>query len=394
MVVRSWQRRAVGVAAAMVVLAACGGSPAVPAVRIEHPAAEVAVELGVPVEFRGSGSHPSGDPVELTWELGDGTTATGPAPPAHSYRDPGTYLVTLNGRGSDGAAAIPVTRVVRVGASPGGSGNSAMAFGGTGRDDIDRVKIPMRDADDRSTGANVGATDTTIELWLRAEPGANPAAAVECGEGFAWIHGNIVLDRDRFNQGRKYGLSLAGGMLVFGVTNGARESHTVCGGSRVDDGRWHHVAVTRSAATGALRLYVDGRPDGELESGPAGDISYPAGAVPEAACDGGRPCTRSDPFLVIGAEKHDAGPEYPSFRGMVDELRLSTAIRYPGPFDPPQRRFSVDAETAALYHFDEGGGPVVRDEVAAPASPADGVVRVGGNPGGPVWTPSDAPTGA
>jgi hypothetical protein len=386
-------RYAVVVVAAILLAAGCAGPAAeAPAVRIELPAAEAFVEPGAPIELRGDASHPDGSPVELTWDLGDGTTAVGPNPPPHRYQQPGTYVITLIGRDARGAVATPVSRVAQVGARTGSDRNMAIAFGGTGRDDVDRVKIPLRDADNRATGANIGATDFTIELWLRARPGANPAAAVECGENFDWIHGNIVLDRDRFNQGRAHGLSIAGGTLVFGVANEAEQKRTVCGRARVDDDLWHHVAVTRSVATGSVRIYVDGRIDGEVQSGPAGDISYPADAVPEPACDGGRPCTRSDPFLVLGAEKHDAGPEYPSFRGMIDELRLSTAIRYPGPFDPPQQGFAGDADTAALYHFDEGEGSVVRDAMGAPASPSDGVLRVGGDPGGPARVPSDAPT--
>jgi hypothetical protein len=166
----------------------------------------------------------------------------------------------------------------------------------------------------------------------------------------------------------------------------------MCGTSRVDDDRWHHVAVTRSVGTGAVTLFVDGRPEAQTASGPTGDVSYPDGAQPEPSCDGGQPCTRSDPFLVIGAEKHDAGAEYPSFRGLVDELRLSRVLRYTGQFVPPQRRFDPDADTAALYHFDEGEGTVARDAAAAGSTPSDGVLRVGA--AGPTWVPSDAPTGA
>lgn len=375
------------------VAGACGGSSGVPVVRIELPSAERLVEPGAPVELSGSSTHPEGGAVELMWDLGDGTTASGPSPPPHRYLQPGTYVVTLSGRDGQGVTAVPVTRVVQVGAMAGGGENLALSFGGTGRDDIDRVKIALRDVDDRPTGANVGATDFTIETWLRARPGDNPARAVECGGNAFWINGNIVLDRDRFNQGRKYGLSLAGGRVVFGVTGADDESLTVCGDTTVDDDRWHHVAVTRSISTGAIRLYVDGRLDGEAASGPAGDISYPAAARPVAACDGGQPCTRSDPFLVLGAEKHDAGPDYPSFRGRLDELRLSVEIRYAEPFAPPQGRFVADAATAALYHFDEGGGQVVRDAAAGPGSPSDGVVRFGGDPAGPSWVTSEAPTG-
>lgn len=269
-------------------------------------------------------------------------------------------------------------------------GNFALFFGGTGRDDIDRVKIPV----DPPTPADIGATDMTIELWLRAEPGDNPAAAAPCGERDAWINGHVVIDRDRFYQGRKFGLSIAGGVLVFGLTGDGENSDdapfgSLCGKTAIDDGQWHHVAVTRSAGSGEIALYVDGERDG-VTAGPTGDVSYPDGAVPLSECDGGRPCTRSDPFLVIGAEKHDADPNYPSFRGTVDEVRLSTEIRYTGPFDPPGR-FTPDAATAALYHFDEGAGTVAASD---PSSAADGELRVGGEGPGPAWVASTAPTGS
>ena len=37
---------------------------------------------------------------------------------------------------------------------------------------------------------------------------------------------------------------------------------------------------------------------------------------------------QNDPYLVLGAEKHDAGSDYPSFHGWLDELRVSNVVRY------------------------------------------------------------------
>jgi hypothetical protein len=275
-------------------------------------------------------------------------------------------------------------------AAPSANGNYALQFGGTGRSDLDRVKIPVDDpTGQRRYGADIGATDMTIELWLRARPGDNTSGPAECGGKDAWIYGNIVLDRDRFDQGRKFGLSMAGGQIVFGVTGDDLTAASLCSTSKVDDDRWHHVAVTRAVATGAVTLYVDGRQEAEV-AGPPGEVSYPDGATPLSKC-ADKPCTWSDPFLVIGAEKHDAGSEFPSFRGAVDELRLSTALRYGGSFVPPTKRFSPDPQTAALYHFDEGRGEVLSDTAAAEGDPSNGVLRV--STAGPVWVPSDAPTG-
>lgn len=369
-----------------------------PIVRIHEPDTPLQVAPGAAVRFTGAvddPDHRGPDAPTLRWDYGDGTSAQGPAPPAHRYAAAGSYLVTLSAQDPAGASATPSVRLVRVG-DPGPSGaNLALSFGGTGSGDVDRVKIPLDDPGGTRTSfaADIGATDTTIELWLRADPGANRAEPAGCGDT-TWIYGNIVLDRDRYALGRSFGLSLLGGVPVFGIVGAEGTGQaTVCGVSRVDDGRWHHVAVTREQATGALALFVDGAREGGVASGPAGDVSYPDGALPLPECPGGLPCTISDPYLVIGAEKHDVGPEFPAFRGQVDELRLSTTVRYPAPFTPPTSRFGPDGHTAALYHFDEGEGPIVTDSASGPGAPVHGIVRRGGRPAGPGWVPSDAPTG-
>jgi hypothetical protein len=48
------------------------------------------------------------------------------------------------------------------------------------------------------------------------------------------------------------------------------------------------------------------------------------------------------------------------FQGDVDEVRVSSHERYQGNFTPPAR-FEPDADTLALYHFDEGQGEVLKD---------------------------------
>ncbi len=48
------------------------------------------------------------------------------------------------------------------------------------------------------------------------------------------------------------------------------------------------------------------------------------------------------------------------FRGVIDEVRFSKVPRYEQNFTP-QRRLDTDADTLALYHFDEGSGDILRD---------------------------------
>ncbi|MCA9664666.1 MAG: LamG domain-containing protein, partial [Myxococcales bacterium] len=274
------------------------------------------------------------------------------------------------------------------------SAQTSLRFYGNGTGDIDRVKIRIDDPSNAQPGppADVGATDFTIELWLRGRLADNSAGAISCGSNINWINGNIVLDRDRYNQGRKYGLSLGAGRLAFGVTDLSQSSRTLCSSASVLDDRWHHVALQRRRADGQMWLYVDGKLEAQ-SAGPPGDISYPDDGTPGNYCGG--PCTGSDPFLVIGAEKHDAGSAYPSFSGFVDELRISTMLRYSGAsYVVPSAPFVSDANTAALYHFDEGQGDVIGDSSGAAGGPSDGVRRFGGTPAGPLWsseTPFSAP---
>jgi hypothetical protein len=252
--------------------------------------------------------------------------------------------------------------------------DGSIHFYGTGSDDIDRVKIRV---DGPSSPIDV-AGDFTLELWLRAEPGANLSGDCQARDdaGDGWINGNIVVDRDIYNEGDHgdYGLALyggGGGTIAFGVAVGD-SGRTLCGGENVADGRWHHVAATRAEA-GDLRLFVDGRLVAEGAGAP-GDMSYRDGR--------GTDYPGSDPYLVLGAEKHDAGSDFPSFNGWLDELRVSSTVRYPADFQVPAAAFEPDGQTVGLFHMDEGGGDRLGD---SSAGATDGEVRYGGPSGGPTW---------
>ncbi len=280
----------------------------------------------------------------------------------------------------------------------------SLRFFGHGVDDIDRVKIPVQSSVG-SFPTDVGDADFTIEFWIRGLQSENRGAAVICGQNEDWIYGTIVFDRDRFSEGRKFGLSIdAGGRVVFGVTNQQLAARTLCGSSNVLDGVWRHVAVQRRLSDGRLWLFVDGRLEATAE-GPTGDLSYPDGV--EVSFRGPQYCQgpagawggycRNEPFIVLGAEKHDAGAaegnpaSYPSFSGWLDELRLSNVLRYAIDFTPPSTPFMADAATVGLYHFDEGpAGPCtgeVFDSALASGGPTHGACFYGGaGDSGPVYS--------
>ncbi len=291
-----------------------------------------------------------------------------------------TFLVATaacggNGDGGDGdggggdADGIDAPQDARMTTDAGTMKPGSIRFYGLGKNGIDRADIQL----DPHVPADIGAGSFTIELWIRRDPLAElvPGPCSPTGDG--WIAGNVILDRDVRGTAMngEFGLSLVGGRLAFGLTRGG-QAVGLCGAATVASG-WNHVAVTRDGSTGAIAMYLKGEVDGTA-TGPVGDVSFANGAQ-------GDP---KDPFLVIGAEKFDLGGEHPAFAGWVDELRLSTTVRYTEAFTPAIVPFEVDADTAALYHFDDGDGATVTD--ARGMSP--GQLRIGLDDNGstvPTW---------
>ncbi len=87
--------------------------------------------VGVPIQFVGSGTDSDGDPVTFTWNFGDGATATG-ANPMRAYSIPGTYVVTLTVTdpfGATGTAQTTATIAGDLTLNP--IGNKAVNLGDT-----------------------------------------------------------------------------------------------------------------------------------------------------------------------------------------------------------------------------------------------------------------------
>lgn len=373
------RERLAGGLAFLGLIASCGGGgeePREPVAGVEVAPAAVTLSPGQGTQFSATLRDAQGNVLtgrSVTWTSGNTAVAELSSAGAALAVAEGSTTVTATSEGVSGDATITV-------GPAGGGSNFALRFYANVLSGQGRVTIPL---DNPHRPVDIGDGDMTIEFWLRGRLQDNTEGLVPCGAFTdAWIEGNIVLDRDRFTQPRDYGLALLAGRVAFGVRNAADESWTICGATSVLNDQWHHIAVTRRASTGALALFVDGALDARA-TGPTGPISYPDGVVGSPA----------DPLLVLGAEKHDVGFEYPGFNGFLDELRLSTSVRYSAPFTRPTRRFIPDGFTAALYHFDEGAGTTLGDASGAPGGPSTGTLVVGGSPTGPSWVPSTAPTG-
>lgn len=82
----------------------------------------------------------------------------------------------------------------------------------------------------------------------------------------------------------------------------------------------------------------------------------------EIFINGARRCSRGDNFsldhLAGGEFTIGKGSQREFYRGLIAEMRLSSAIRYTGAFVPSTAPFEPDAQTVALYHFGEDGETV------------------------------------
>lgn len=223
------------------------------------------------------------------------------------------------------------------------------------------LRILVDDPNTASPGpaADVGAGDFTIELFVRGSAADNDAT-VDCGAGSGWTGARLFVDRHRIGGGesRSFGAGISGGKAVFGVTGAAGASHTLCGSRAFMDGFWHHVAVQRRRSDGRMTIWVDGALDASAD-GPDGDVSYPDDATVPLC--GAIPCAQEQ-YLFVGGKKETLAV---SLAGSVDELRISTKLRYANAFARPSSAFAVDAATAALYHFDEGSGTVAGDSAGS-----------------------------
>jgi len=265
----------------------------------------------------------------------------------------------------------------------------ALRFYGTGvgpPGQQDRVRIQIDDnapGPDASAPCDVGAGSFTIEFWMRGNLDDN-GTSNDGGDretfDINWIYGNIIVDRDIWGgSSRDWGISIAGGFVRFGTgradVNPLDAEHTLEGDVNVLDGAWHHVACVRDAATGIKSIYVDGLLD--FSSPPnrsRDDISYPNNGDPS-------PVTPWGPYIVLAAEKHDAGSFFPSFNGYMDEVRIWNVARSQAQILETYDRV-IDSGAAGLvayYRLEEGSGNSVADSSGANSPAGQLIAGTAGN---------------
>ncbi|REJ94011.1 MAG: hypothetical protein DWQ34_09340 [Planctomycetota bacterium] len=196
--------------------------------------------------------------------------------------------------------------------------NYALQFDG----EDDYVRLPM---------ASDGEHPQTIEAWVQTEEPTSTGGTVVTGLGmhlayryfesismYAWqVHNNLR------NATSSHSGNPAGSLIGPYQANAS--------------GRVHVAAVYDGES---IRLYQDGEKVAEI----TGDLIAEEDIL-------------RTPYRI--GRTHASGAES-YFKGLIDEVRISSIARYTEDYTP-EDRFEPDEHTLALYHFDEGDGDTLID---------------------------------
>jgi hypothetical protein len=152
-----------------------------------------------------------------------------------------------------------------------------------------------------------------------------------------YVRSGILVDKYSGNaRGREYRLSVNREGLLrawFSVDGTLNNIRALYSNTPVPKDQWVHVASTFDGQV--MRLYIDGVMAGE-----------------EAMR--GRPAQLGYQNIAIGGNNCCDG-YYEVFNGLIDEVRISSTVRYSESFTPPTEEFVSDNSTLLLLPFDESG---------------------------------------
>jgi hypothetical protein len=94
------------------------------------------------------------------------------------------------------------------------------------------------------------SNDFTVEFWFKSTQGI--------GTGTNWSSGAGLVDADVAGAANDFGVSLRSDGRVVGGVGGGSDVSVISTFGSYNNGTWHHVVFTRTMASGALQLYIDG----------------------------------------------------------------------------------------------------------------------------------------
>ncbi len=154
-------------------------------------------------------------------------------------------------------------------------------------------------------------------VWIPAVAPEKPGTILRLDGQNPWTY--HILQRDAKS-----------GVISYTTYDG-KKGYSVRSGSLIEG--WHHLLATYDAATAKMELFVDGTS--------VGSTKYIRTSCKGAALKIGG---------VRGSTQDDTSNP---FKGLIDEVRLSSIVREPAVVSAP---YVADPHTLALYHFDETAG--------------------------------------
>jgi hypothetical protein len=142
----------------------------------------------------------------------------------------------------------------------------------------------------------------------------------------------------------------ASGVIGLDTSSTGADEVPVMGTGKVVANKWNHVAATFTASTKTVAFFKDGAAAG------SSTVAFNHVAA-----------TTGVPFTIgaLAMSPADVGVRDPqSVIGYVDEVRLSSNVRYTTAFTPA-KALTPDASTLALFHLDEGSGATAADASSA-----------------------------
>lgn len=159
----------------------------------------------------------------------------------------------------------------------------------------------------------------------------------------ATLQDNVVFSIDtdssnylKFSLANQYGLSFSSN--VSGNATTVQGANTDIESQQFVQRQWAHIAAVRDVDNDVLRLFYNGN------------------------------LIANSSYSVSNHSFSNSVSIGNSFKGQLDEFRISTNARYLNSFTPPTHRFRPDNETAMLVHFDEKHNATIARDVSSERS--------------------------
>jgi hypothetical protein len=269
---------------------------------------DTSVTSGVTYYYRVRATNPIGD---SSYTLIASATPT-LTPPTHLYEfDDGTGTFAADSAGTNTGVLVGATGPAWV---AGRIGSGALSFSGNGApNQTNQSAVQVS-----SNLVPTLGTTSTLAAWIKTtQTGSSTHSAAPAITG---------VDQAATTSDINWGTLNATGRI--GIYVG--ESGGVYSNNPINDGQWHHVAITRNATTGQVQLYVDGVLNGS------------------ATLDAG---TKAAQFYLIGALTNRNSSGYVTganyFNGQLDEIRIYNDVLSAGEIaelgQPPSAPSSLTA---------------------------------------------------